>query len=382
MKTQSKIEPKVKILAVASAFGLGPVGKLSTIINASGNKYKWYATGPAFDVHIFGNNPFTEVCFSENENTIKNFVCRNNIKYAVVVLKNKIARLLKSLGLKVLYVDSLPFMWTQADFNSGKVPLNMDYYCAQRTLGLNREHLEMFNQVDNFNWVGPIVPEKFIKTKTKGLKPIVINIGGLHSPTGNDMSYVDIVVKSLINKLQKEYKNKIYITCGDKVKEDVETYLKNKNITVCTLTQDNFLNMVNNAFLFFTSPGLTTILEVSTLDVPINILPPQNLSQFYNVEHVPECYKDYKVLSWDDEILKLNYLRCLDKLEHEIVEEIYERFDYLRKDKLYMRKINKEIDKFIQDDYHSGSINKFSNGTKQILKLLNSMINEGEDNDN
>lgn len=126
MKRRLKDNQKPKILAVASAFGLGPVGKLSTIINATNGKFSWYATGPAFDLKIFDVIPFVEIHFSENEQEIKEFVCRNNIKYALVVLKNKVARYLKSIGLKVLYVDSLPFMWTQTDFNYGKVPIDMD----------------------------------------------------------------------------------------------------------------------------------------------------------------------------------------------------------------------------------------------------------------
>lgn len=49
---------KDKIVAVTSNFGLGPVGKLSSIINASGNEFEWYALGQEFDTEIFEKNKF------------------------------------------------------------------------------------------------------------------------------------------------------------------------------------------------------------------------------------------------------------------------------------------------------------------------------------
>ena len=382
MKRRLKDNQKPKILAVASAFGLGPVGKLSTIINATNGKFSWYATGPAFDLKIFDVIPFVEIHFSENEQEIKEFVCRNNIKYALVVLKNKVARYLKSIGLKVLYVDSLPFMWTQTDFNYGKVPIDMDYYCAQKTLDLDKEHLKMFEQVKNLKWIGAVIPKRKEKVNNIKIKPIVINLGGLHWPTGNGMDYIEVIVRPLINIIQEKYKNKIYVTCGDSVRDDVKNYLKNKDVIVCTLTQSNFINLVSNSFLFFTSPGLTTILETSALGVPINLLPAQNLSQFYNEKYVQKYYKKYKLFSWEDEILDLKYLSSLDKLEHEIVQLIYERIKFLKSDKKYLTRLNNRIDSFIDDDYQVGNTRNLQNGTQQIIKLLNTMIFEGENHDN
>ncbi len=378
MKKHLKDNEKPKILAVASAFGLGPVGKLSTIINATNGKFSWYATGPAFDLKIFDVNPFEEIHFSESEQEIKEFICRNKIKYALVVLKNKVARYLKSIGLKVLYIDSLPFMWTQTDFNYGKVPINMDYYCAQKTLDLNKEHLKMFKQVNNLKWIGPVIPKQRLKINNIDIKPIVINLGGLHSPTGTGMDYVEVIVRPLIEKIQERYKNKIYVTCGDNVRDDVKNCLKNKNIIVCTLTQSNFIDLVSNSFLFFTSPGLTTILEIGVLRVPINLMPAQNLSQFYNEKYVQYYYEKYKLFSWEDEILDLKYLSSLDKLEHEIVQQIYERIRFLKKDKKYLTRLNFRIDNFIDDDYQVGNARKLQNGTRKIIKLLKSMIDEGE----
>lgn len=376
-----KNKNKTKILAVASAFGLGPVGKLCSIVAASNKKYDWYATGPAFDLQVFRATPFKDVLFSEDEGEIRKFVIENNIKFAVVVLKNKVARFLKSIGVKVLYVDSLPFMWTQADFNAGKVPVNMDFYCAQKSLPLDEQHLKMFDKVQNLKWVGPIISKQKLD-RIKENNAVVINLGGLHSTVGNGMNYVEVVARPLIEKLQNRYKNsKIYVTCGQKSQAAVKKCLNNSKIVVCTLAQNRFLNLVKKSALFFTSPGLTTILEVATLGAKINLLPPQNLSQFYNAQCVPKYYKEYKILSWDDEILNLNYLSSLDGLESEIVTKIYDRISTLNTDTGFIQKFNCKIDAFLDADFVCSTPEEITNGTKQILEYLNLMI-KGDKNAN
>ena len=140
---------KDKIVAITSNFGLGPVGKLSSIINASGDEFEWYALGQEFDTEIFEKNKFKKVLWTEQEEQMKQFIKENNIKYALVILKNKYARLLKSIGVKVIYVDSLPFMWTEEDAKFGKIPYDLDIYCAQKTIELTDKSKELFSKVKN-----------------------------------------------------------------------------------------------------------------------------------------------------------------------------------------------------------------------------------------
>ena len=64
---------------------------------------------------------------------------------------------MKNIGVKVIYVDSLPFMWTEKDAKNGKVPYDVDAYCAQKTLPLNNGNKEIFKKVKNLYWINPII---------------------------------------------------------------------------------------------------------------------------------------------------------------------------------------------------------------------------------
>ena len=121
----------MQIIGCAVKFGLGPVGKLSSIIseiNKQIQNVNWYACGDDLDLNIFENDIFKEKCWSKDEGTIKEFVARNKIDLAIVVLDPDMAILLEKLGIKVFYVDSLPFLWTESDL----VPFDVTKYFAQK----------------------------------------------------------------------------------------------------------------------------------------------------------------------------------------------------------------------------------------------------------
>ena len=44
---------KINVIIGTNNFGLGPVGKVSSIVNNSLNEINWYACGNEFDLNIF-----------------------------------------------------------------------------------------------------------------------------------------------------------------------------------------------------------------------------------------------------------------------------------------------------------------------------------------
>ena len=48
-------------------------------------------------------------------------------------------------------------MWTEKDAKNGKVPYDVDAYCAQKTLPLNNGNKEIFKKVKNLYWINPII---------------------------------------------------------------------------------------------------------------------------------------------------------------------------------------------------------------------------------
>lgn len=222
-------------------------------------------------------------------------------------------------------------MWTEEDAKTGKIPYDMDIYCAQKTVELTDKSKKLFSKVKNLRWVNPITPinKQFIQNNIDN--NIIVNVGGLHSPIGNGEEYINVVIKPLIECLKFKYKNKnIILTCGNTAKKSLENALEKYNISIATFRQEDFINKIISCFLFFTSPGLTTLLEIANLDKKVIVLPPQNLSQFYNLEYSKKILHEYKIIDWNRKGLSLNDFKDINLLESEIVLLIYNNIKKLQ----------------------------------------------------
>lgn len=366
---------KENVLVATSCFGLGPVGKLNAILEAGKEYYNWFASGEEFDKKIFNNITFKDSCFSLDKEEIEKFIDKYNIKYAIVVLKNKIARLLKELNIKVVYVDSLPFMWSEKDAEEGKIPYNVDSYCAQKTIELSDKSKRLFSKVKNLIWVNPIINANTLEIKKeKKIKTILINIGGLHSPTTDGMDYIDTVIFPLL----EVFKNKrVVITTSSKSLEEVSKKVINyPNVKVKTYKQDEFLKIVKNVQTFITSPGLTTILEASAIREKAIFLPPQNISQFYNIEFGKKVFKEYKEITWDDKELTLEGLKDkLDEDEHGVIEEINNR---IKQKKNNLNDYYDYVKEVVNNDYTKKNIEEDLkyDGAQCVINELGRIIGE------
>lgn len=366
---------KANLLVATSCFGLGPVGKLNAIIEYSKDKFNWYASGEKFDISIFSESIFKDCCFSLDKQEILEFVKRYDIKYAIVVLKNKMARILKDLGIKVVYIDSLPFMWSQKDADEGKIPYNVDVYCAQKTLELSDQSNNIFSKVDNLVWVNPIVNFEINSIlEQKELNDyILINVGGLHSPNTDGIDYIDIVIKPILSILNTE---KIVITTSSVSNKILNQYLCDyKNVKIETLTQLDFLSYVKSCKTFMTSPGLTTILESSCIRDKVMFLPPQNISQFYNVKYGKTLFSKYKEITWNSDDLTLKGLT--DKIresEKDVIIEINNRIQKCKNSDSY----KKYIFNVLNSDYINNKNNNkiIYDGAKQVIDELEKLMNE------
>ena len=290
-----------------------------------------------------------------------------------------------NLNVKVIFVDSLPFMWTQADIDEGLLPLDATVYCAQKCCNLTEASKKVLAQVKNLKWINPIQSKFEKKYRPYKEEYIHINVGGLHSPIGNGESYIKTVIIPLLKIFKSE---KIIITCGTNAKISILNELKNegidsRNIKVETLQQKDFISSINNAKLFLTSPGLTTIYETESLHKLTIILPPQNLSQFYNIEYAKKILDEYKTINWDTQKLNLDYLQSiLPKGETYVVDKIYEFITELVNSNFE----NKFIDRFniiLKQDYKKKEKSDFKiegNGVEDIRKILINLI-EGETNE-
>ena len=376
---------KRNIIIGTNNFGLGPVGKVSSIVTGLSDEYNFFACGNEFDLNIFNNGIFKDTLFSKDKEKIANFIKKHKINYAVVVLDVELATILMNLNVKVIFVDSLPFMWTQADIDEGLLPLDATVYCAQKCCNLTDASKKVLAQVKNLKWINPIQSKLEKKYRPYEEDYIHINVGGLHSPIGNGESYIKTVIIPLLKIFKSE---KIIITCGTTAKISILNELKNegidsRNIKVETLQQKDFISSINNAKLFLTSPGLTTIYETESLHKPTIILPPQNLSQFYNIEYAKKILDEYKTINWDTQKLNLDYLQSiLPKGETYVVDKIYEFITELVNSN-FENKFIEQFNLILKQDYKKKEKSDFKiegNGVEDIRKILINLI-EGETNE-
>ena len=370
---------KRNIIIGTNNFGLGPVGKVSSIVTGLSDEYNFFACGNEFDLNIFNNGMFKDTLFSKDKEKVSSFVEKYNIEYAIVVLDVELATILMDLNVKVIFVDSLPFMWTQADIDEGLLPLDATVYCAQKCCNLTEASKKVLAQVKNLKWINPIQSKFEKKYRPFEEDYIHINVGGLHSPIGNGESYIKTVIIPLLKIFKSE---KIIITCGTSAKISILNELKNegidsRNIKVETLQQKDFISSINNAKLFLTSPGLTTIYETESLHKPTIILPPQNLSQFYNIEYAKKILDEYKTINWDTQKLNLDYLQSiLPKGETYVVDKIYEFITELVNSN-FENKFIEQFNLILKQDYKKKEKSDFKiegNGVEDIRKILTNLI--------
>lgn len=376
---------KRNIIIGTNNFGLGPVGKVSSIVTGLSGEYNFFACGNEFDLNIFKNGMFKEKLFSKDKKKIADFIKKHKINYAIIVLDVELATILMNLNVKVIFVDSLPFMWTEADIDEGLLPLDATVYCAQKCCALTENSKKVLAQIKNLIWINPIQSKLEKKYRPYEEDYVHINVGGLHSPIGNGESYISTVIIPLLKIFKSQ---KIIITCGTNAKISILNKLKNenidsRNIKVETLQQKDFISSINNSKLFLTSPGLTTIYETHSLNKPTIFLPPQNLSQFYNIEFAKKILDEYKIINWGTQKLNLDYLQSiLPKGETYVVDKIYEFITELIDSNFE----NEFIEKFkliLKQDYNKKEKSDFKiegNGVEDIRKILINLI-KGEKNE-
>lgn len=364
----------MNILASAMNFGLGPVGKLSSIvnyINSKHNNINWYSCGDRFDLSIFENNIFKDHCENKDEKSVYEYVNKYNIKFAVVILDFELAEYLQKIGVIVYYVDSLPFMWTEAD----PIPLNVNYYFAQKCVNMNERANRVLSKVKNLIWVNPIIP--CIENKISNKKyDVVINLGGMDSPYGSGEDYIKIVLVNILKGLKLYYSmNSIVVTCGKNAQGTIKNILKLtefENVEVETFKQNQFSSIVKNCKLFLTSPGMTTIYETCSYNKNTIMLPPQNLSQFYNIEFSKQLIKYLKIIDWNRDELTFSALeKYFDLGEDELVKLIYTNISNAGQDKKYIEEFYAKIKNVLSAPFESHEVISFeNNGTIEIANKL------------
>jgi hydroxymethylcytosylglucuronate/cytosylglucuronate synthase len=319
----------VKLLVSAFNFGLGGAGKMASILDELRDA-EVIIYGSELGANLFEDDVALVAEYSYNEASVNQICRRHRIDVALIILDPRIASAATE-SCPVVYVDSLPFLWT----HPSDVPVGVAAYLAQQTPLLPMSCWETLRTIDALQWTEGIVPcERDNEPSTvEPTADVLINLGGLLSvlQTSGDISYPHVVLPPLLEQLAERGFTSAMVTTSPAARNQVERAIGDRtplDLTVQSLGHRDFGRALRSAQLVATSPGLTTILESGAARVPTVLLPPQNMSQIMNMAFVANLGGGDRCIDWPETVLEpksVEHLRL--KGEEVVVEHIYGAID-------------------------------------------------------
>lgn len=258
------------VLASVCDFGWGSLGKLRLVLDELGN------TIVALD-ELATSTPLVGSMLADRFSFAR--CARGDAAVALVINDPVAANEITACGTPVVYVDSLPYLWT----TPGEVPDGVAIYCAQRYPGAIAPAEGPLSGRAIY-WVDPIVPRG---RRRRGGRGAVLNVGGLHSHLSGEApdAYLRLVILPLAEALRRREVS-VWAVCGnlppwacDAIGEILPGCER-----IGRQSPSAFEETISRADLLFTSPGSTTLLQAAATNLPTVLLPPQNLSQVLNAE--------------------------------------------------------------------------------------------------
>ncbi|MEU8567898.1 hydroxymethylcytosylglucuronate/cytosylglucuronate synthase [Streptomyces pathocidini] len=303
-------------VAVAGAeFGWGSSGKLSAVIAALRER----APKPPRFVGLassLGRPLLTEHGIDRwydvppgDHRAVAEVVRAERVSAGLVVLEGPAAMALESAGVPTVFVDSLPFLWTEGDRSA--LPLETSVYCAQRCVGLPPECRGLLASVHRLRWVEAVVAGATTAHPRAGrggpFRRALLNLGGLGSPHLADWTrYPRVVVPAALAALEASGVREVHVAGNlpsGLVRELLPGPESGLRVTAGPLPHRAFLDRLADCDVLLTSPGLTTLLEAGALAVPAVCLPPQNLSQIFNARFHAHAVGAAVRVPWPAEVL-------------------------------------------------------------------------------
>ncbi len=315
----------MKLLVNATNFGLGSAGKIASVLaELPGSTAVVYGSelgANVFDrsVPIAGRVP--------SGTPLEQVISEYDPDVALVALDPDVANELGRLRFPVVYLDSLPFMWTQPE----EVPAGVDAYLAQRSPLVPAAGPDgPLRAVGNLHWIGAIVPcVRPEPPDTDDAPEVVVNLGGLASwfSPADDLAYPTLILPPLLAELRHAGYGSVLITTSTAAVPVVEAVVEGHGgagVTVRSMPHPEFLTAIAHCRLLVTSPGLTTLLESGHLRTHTLVLPPQNLSQCLNIAGVTAVGGGARCVAWPGDLLDLEEVERLRQQGEQVaVDFIY-----------------------------------------------------------
>lgn len=293
-------------------FGWGSAGKLCAVMRS------YRKARPAQHFVVFGTQLGRVVLSGEPVDAwypnlpqdsceLRELLDRHDVAAGLVVLDPCAADLLEAAGCPTVFVDSLPYLWTEAD----PLPFDVTVYCAQMCPVLPQPAWAPLRRIARLHWVEGI--STTVSSRSRDPRLAVLNVGGLHSPSNpeGNPNYLRLVLTPALRALEATGFRTVYL-CGNIRPGDLTSDMDGLSLTiqVGARSQEDFLGLLAEAGLLMTSPGLTTLLEAGAHGTPTVCLPAQNLSQIFNGDRFASTVDAGCHVGWPPTILSRSEVEC------------------------------------------------------------------------
>lgn len=351
----------MKIIATAQPIGFGPVSNLVTLLNDCHEEVDYFGFGTCYEfLKELNQNPFFIRKEKEFEDTL-NILTQKNYDLLISVMGSKSAILAKKLGIPVLYLDLVFWMWEDLNsldyyqnkansipilsleelkntyfFKEGKNDAMrketsiLSHFISDKSLvqefipceGTNQQIIDILPQTEQ---TLPLMNDKIHQPSTNKVNQdtFFFSLGGLQ--VQNDYRFV---IRDLLSLVQAE--QKIEVIGSKEHLAPINSKLLNTN---------DYLNNVSEYQFVIAQPGFSTLYELMHLNVIPIILPAQNIGQLKFVHFLKKYLDKKQFIEWED--IYPNNKVHLD----EYVDELNY---YMKRDKNLPAKLYKKL-KIVQE---------------------------------
>ncbi|MFI9364970.1 hydroxymethylcytosylglucuronate/cytosylglucuronate synthase [Kitasatospora sp. NPDC053057] len=310
-----RAKAETRTVAVAGVeFGWGSSGKLSAVLSAlrgaGGDRLRFIGLASGLGRSVLAEQPverWFDLPDTRSDAELRRIVQAERVEAALVVLDGGLAKALRACGVPVVFVDSLPFLWTDGD--RADLPLDVEVYCAQRCVELPREGARVLADVHHLRWVDAVIVDGGATRSTAPTphpRRALLNLGGLRAPQLTDWAgYPRLVLPAALEALTASGITEVHVAGNLPAwlaAQLVDSCVHPATTTVGALPHEAFLRRLAECDVLLTSPGLTTLLEAGQLGTPTVCLPPQNLSQIFNGRFHSQALGIDMRVRWPEEV--------------------------------------------------------------------------------
>lgn len=348
-----------KILCESNPMCYGSSTVLLSIIEQLYAKTVCIAFGVAKEVLQNGKTEIIEVN-NKSRKDVEVAIKKIDFDCVLVVSNTSNLALYKSLNKKIYFVH-IHFFYPNA--NTELLSL-VDVLFIQKFWNLQQSNSAI--------QVGALI--KITKETARKKNVILINLGGGESrfiEPGINSNYGRQML-NLIIQLKPYLENKELVVCGGmKIIETIKVGATQNNIKALTLSNEDYLKVLDEAEILISSPGLNAIFEAIYRKIPIVFLPPQNVSQVYQLKG----YENAKIAVKG---LNLSLPNNAFTEEEQTIEFLKEMNSKFNKTSIFTEQLNcivKQL-QYIKTEEYKNSVDLAKDylgqiGTNQISKIIN-----------